>query len=373
MMTTMEQQLDDTTSVVVRKCLNYNELPISSKVLLIRDYETLSYSQRSLASKYTVSRATVNQIIKQKHRYLSEFAKMRGNNNCMTLKRFRKTSVTSVNHVLEQYVTASKNSKTVLTGPKLKAKAREIAHQMGINDFKASNGWLDSFKKRCSLEFSSSKKLSNDSIITASPNFCNIQTEYNNNNNFNNNTTDTNTNDFNNNNNSNSNTLRETVVDCHMSNIVVDDQLTADPFASLSQTAWDTITFEHDVVDNDDDDPLTINNTASSPVTVTRSMDRDHDVNHINSQQQQQQQPPDPTPTPQTPDPSAAEISLSQIEVPAIADVRSAIDTLERFTLTKMPSLLSSILSIRQEVANFVIQQQIQLQQQHSVNQMQIS
>jgi len=48
----------------------------------------------------------------------------------------------------------------------------------------------------------------------------------------------------------------------------------------------------------------------------------------------------------------------SRIEVPAISCVREAIDILERFSLTKMPYLLSNVLNIRQEVGNYVIHHQ---------------
>lgn len=59
------------------KTYTYNELPIATKVDVIRDYESEHFSQRALARKYKISRATVNQILKQRHRYVAEFEKMR--------------------------------------------------------------------------------------------------------------------------------------------------------------------------------------------------------------------------------------------------------------------------------------------------------
>lgn len=533
-----------------RKCLMYNELPISIKVRLIREYETQNCSQRSLARKYTVSRGTVNQIIKQKNRYLTEFAKiqsmaeassggLRANTNCMTLKRVRKTSITNVNHVLEQFVATSRMNKWTLSGPKLKQKAREVAQEMGLSDFKASNGWLDHFKKRCSLEFNSSKAPADPQSGRRS--------------NQENRDFDQNMQDISDNNNNtllpdplNSQSSPGDHMDvCNFNLMALDEDCdqekqqtqhltssstTSSPHSELNFTADSTVPLDlqfstgisvSDPVSSETSGHLHVNDfpgnhtslvsdtsdnncphhqsawvlhpfgpndsttpTAPSPDSCQRPQHgmthgdqnghhlahmphQNHSHHHHPQQQQQQavqqqqaqqhhshhsdrnlaeetQLPEDPldslphtlslpsdqlihvelaghmgshsaltavptnaspqqltpvspsssSPCPQSKhstvgpvnqdvkhcrflltvntsssctDASTARSSPSskchhsdsEIEVPAIADVRSAIDTLERFALTKMPPLLSSILSIRQEVGNFVIQQQV--------------
>ena len=157
---------------------NYYELPISMKVQLIQEYDK-GLSQRSLSKKYKIARATVNQTIKNRDKYVTEFDKMtrmaelsiktsqrdaklttKANKplECLKLRRVRKTCMTNLNEVLEQYVQKSLLNDEYLSGPKLKSKAMEVAKEMGLNGFKASNGWLDSFKKRCSLDFGSAPK-----------------------------------------------------------------------------------------------------------------------------------------------------------------------------------------------------------------------
>lgn len=46
------------------------------------------------------------------------------------------------------------------------------------------------------------------------------------------------------------------------------------------------------------------------------------------------------------------------LKVPHISKVRDALDTLERFSLTRAPELLSTVLQMRQDVGNFVIERQ---------------
>lgn len=40
-----------------------------------------------------------------------------------------------------------------ISGPKVKAKASEIAEQLGLSDFSASNGWLQKWKIRNNIAF----------------------------------------------------------------------------------------------------------------------------------------------------------------------------------------------------------------------------
>lgn len=520
----------------VRKCLMYNELPISKKVKLIRDYESKSWSQRSLAHKYTVSRATVNQILKQKNKYLNEFAKIqslaegsaigvRENANCMTLKRIRKTSISNVNHVLEQFVAESRINKWTLSGPKLKQKAKEVAQEMGLSDFKASNGWLDHFKKRCSLEFNSERLAAASGRRSNQENRDELFEQYmldvNNNNScqldvspFNlmdlhdddadkqhqsPNLTSSSPNTSSSPHSPELNFTADTAVsmDLHFTDSIsltdgsqnvtqsstsqLHDQLQVDGFSSNAGSSNDNCPNHSDWIMGFDANSASSTATTPSPDSNQQQQQQhslpnyhlhhhhQHSTPHqIAVQFQAQhshpeqtladadlaanphldslphtlslpsdqmihlelaghmQQPHDPalsqhhkqssSPSSQVDNhsssglfvnsmnqqdvkhcrllltvnansianaASASDCALSsspakchpvehgsQVEVPAIADVRSAIDTLERFALTKMPPLLSSILSVRQEVGNFVIQQNQQQfqqqQQQHS-------
>jgi len=42
-----------------------------------------------------------------------------------------------------------------VSGPTLQEKAKQLAEVHGLNDFKASNGWLEKFRKRDNISFKS--------------------------------------------------------------------------------------------------------------------------------------------------------------------------------------------------------------------------
>ena len=50
----------------------------------------------------------------------------------------------------------AKRRKVHITGPMMSEQALHFAHDLGIPDFKASNGWRDAFKKRHILVFGKS-------------------------------------------------------------------------------------------------------------------------------------------------------------------------------------------------------------------------
>ncbi|RWS01247.1 uncharacterized protein B4U79_16533 [Dinothrombium tinctorium] len=367
------KQKDAVNGSVTKPAVVYNELPISIKVNLIRDYETQNCSQRSLARKYKVARATVNQIIKQKQRYLAEWDRMKflagskakANSVCFTLKRFRKTNIASVNHMMEEFIEAARINKWEITGPKLKQRAREIAQQLGLNEFKASNGWLDSFKKRCALELggSSAEKKKRKNKAAANTNETNRTTVT-----------------FP----QNSQFPAQTVTDTLPYTVEISQTNVTTP------TSW-VINYPQTEIasDNETNNAIgTIVNTAAAetvsitPVSPTMTILHSAPNLQVNASKQKKIQMKS-----QAKKKALKVVKKSskvkihkiashcdydseeeenELKVPHISRVRDAIDTLERFAITKMSNLLPSILQLRQEIGNFVIQQQIQNQAQQN-------
>lgn len=76
-------------------------------------------------------------------------------NGSATAKRPR-TSLGS-NHDFDQllvrWISDNNNRRIGLPGPLIQEKAHKLASELGISDFKASNRWLDTFRKRTNIEY----------------------------------------------------------------------------------------------------------------------------------------------------------------------------------------------------------------------------
>jgi hypothetical protein len=415
-----------------------NELPIIEKAKLIQDYELGGCSQRTLAKNYKVARATVANVIKAKERHLNDFdevqrrailgtqdninvKKISKGSALFATKRLYRSSMAKLNDALEEYVQERLKHEDLLSGPKLKEKAKEIANQMGLTEFKASNGWLDAFKKRCSLDFAASAALTREHMKNkdTSQEFDKMTQEL----------------------------LRkiygsESTKNCDVVSVeATSPKSTAEQlingkspssnhgFMSTSPTGLVTSSEDDDGLNPGEEaasmdnfqphiswtsfNPVSIENMdkretielwtqstdSTSPSTTdlfqvhttmntghsstttaaavngsgtaTTSSKYDHQqqttlVDSMNLTRGRGSNQTNITQTDDTFNITATQVMMqtnncsldSRIEVPGISCVREAIDILERFSLTKMPCLLNHVLNIRQEVGNYVIQQQ---------------
>ncbi|RWS21894.1 uncharacterized protein B4U80_11748 [Leptotrombidium deliense] len=354
----------------------YNELPISMKVDLIREYESETCSQRLLARKYKVARATVNQILKQKQRYLDEWermkslagSKLRYNSNCYQMKRIRKSNAASVNELMEQFIEAARINKWEITGPKLKQRAREIAQQMGLNDFKASNGWLDSFKKRCAIELGANaekrrkmKKAAeaakaNGGNTTHLPEITNHQNL--------NNDHQTNTNSS------------QVQYSLELDQDAVQTPTWLVNYASGAVTVQPESDLNNAIGSITPEATITLTSVQSTPqLAIQQKSPSSSQLLSISQRNNSQTNTPEKRIAVPVMKKKILKIVKKgskpkrkivfdddddgELKVPHISRVRDAIDVLERFAITKMCTLLPSILHIRQEIGNFVIQQQL--------------
>lgn len=113
-------------------------------------------SQRALANEFKISVGAVNNILKRKH----EFMSLGEENFNPNAKRRKKSTNEDVNKLTWQWFVSARSKNMVITGPLLQAKALEIAKELDIETFKASNGWLEKFRELHNIHF---KKLSGES------------------------------------------------------------------------------------------------------------------------------------------------------------------------------------------------------------------
>ncbi len=121
------------------------ELSLGTKIKLIEDSETLPKPlQKDLAEKYNISKQTVSDILKKKDEYKAQFE----TNIAADRKRLNKGKYEDINRVLHEWFVCAQTKSIPLSGPILKEKAMQFAVDLKIEDFKASEGWLTSWKPK---------------------------------------------------------------------------------------------------------------------------------------------------------------------------------------------------------------------------------
>ena len=119
------------------------ELTISRKLELIR--EAGNKSVRRLAKDFGISIGTVSNVLKRKRELEKQLEE---NVNGARCRKLRKTANDEVNHMMWEFFQSCRRKSIQISGPMLQEHARTFAKQLDNQDFKASNGWLRSFKQR---------------------------------------------------------------------------------------------------------------------------------------------------------------------------------------------------------------------------------
>ncbi|KAG8430073.1 hypothetical protein GDO86_018525 [Hymenochirus boettgeri] len=131
-----------------------NGLKLRDKILVLCGYENKE-SVGSLAAQFGVSKSQIGQIIKRREELISA---LQNNVSGDRVRRQRRTTNDQLNSCVWEWLLSTQGSNVTFSGRVIRQKALQIASELGIRDFKASNGWLDSFKKthnihRCSAPF----------------------------------------------------------------------------------------------------------------------------------------------------------------------------------------------------------------------------
>jgi hypothetical protein len=68
-------------------------------------------------------------------------------------RKLRRTDNENVNAVTPQFFLKCRGMNIPVTGPTLRAKDRETAHRLHVENFQATNGWLESFRTLHNINF----------------------------------------------------------------------------------------------------------------------------------------------------------------------------------------------------------------------------
>ena len=100
--------------------------------------------QHLIAEFFKCGRTQIQNITKNKETILSEYEA----NAPVSRNRHRGDEFEDINEVVCTWYSLARQCSVPVSGPMLQEEACIVAEKMGHHQFKASNGWLDSFKKR---------------------------------------------------------------------------------------------------------------------------------------------------------------------------------------------------------------------------------
>lgn len=122
------------------KCLTLKE-----KLKLIAEVEKGEKKKKDIAQEFGIPPNTLSTIMKNKDKVLENQGDYNANS-----KRKRLTGCVNndVDEAMLKWVTTARGKNLPLSGTLIREKAKEFAVALGREDFSASVGWLDKFKKR---------------------------------------------------------------------------------------------------------------------------------------------------------------------------------------------------------------------------------
>ena len=122
-----------------------NTLSLGDRVKLI-DYakKNPGVRTRRIAEIFKCGRTQVQAILKAKESIIADFE----TNAPASRKRSRGTRYQDVDDAVYEWYRLARERLVPVSGPMLQAEALLLAKELGNESFKASNGWLQSFKQR---------------------------------------------------------------------------------------------------------------------------------------------------------------------------------------------------------------------------------
>lgn len=137
-------------------------LTLAEKIDILKFVEEHPIGIRAVAEEFNIEKTQVRDIIKNK-KYLSQTFAEEGSTN--SKRKLPKSDREMIDMVIFQWYLNARMNKLVTSGRVLKGKALELASIVGLNNFKASNGWLQKFKERHDIHYRNEYKGNIPSII----------------------------------------------------------------------------------------------------------------------------------------------------------------------------------------------------------------
>lgn len=125
-------------------------LDLNTRVKVIHASERDKLSAKQIMKMFNIGKTQVYDILKKK----TEILKLWENCANGKIKRERrKTANEDINEIMWNWFVSVRAKNHRVSGPMIQEYAKKVAQKLGTTEFIASNGWLDSFRKRHQIVF----------------------------------------------------------------------------------------------------------------------------------------------------------------------------------------------------------------------------
>ena len=125
-------------------------LDLNTRVKVIHASERDKLSVKQIMKMFNIGKTQVYEILKKKTEILMRWE------NCANgkIKReLKKTANEDINEIVWEWFVSVRAKNHRVSGPMVQEYAKQVAQKLGKTEFKASNGWLESFRKRHQIVF----------------------------------------------------------------------------------------------------------------------------------------------------------------------------------------------------------------------------
>jgi len=134
-------------------------LDLNTRVKVIHVSERDKFSVKQIMKMFNVGKTQVYEILKKKTEIVMRWE------NCANVKikrELKKTANEDVNEIMWEWFVSVRAKNHCVSGPMVQEYTKKFAQKLGKTEFKASNGWLESFSKKHQIVFNELCGESND-------------------------------------------------------------------------------------------------------------------------------------------------------------------------------------------------------------------
>lgn len=124
-------------------------ISLATKVSLLESVQS-GMKKGDVAKKFDIQPSTLSTILHHRQKIMEDWSR---SGSLSQRKKIRAVKYDNIDQALLQWFTEQRAHGAPISGPLLLEKAKQFAEELGHSDFKASSGFLDSFKDRHGITF----------------------------------------------------------------------------------------------------------------------------------------------------------------------------------------------------------------------------